>query len=267
MRTRFATLASGSSGNCVYAGLGGEHFLIDAGISGKRISSGISRFQIPQLSGILVTHEHGDHVRGLGIAARRFRVPVYATPHTWRYFLRHGTIGPIPEELIRHVEPEQAFRVNNVTVTAFDIPHDASQPVGYTLQAGDEKIAVVTDLGQATDTVKQHIRDAKIIYIESNHDIEMVKNGRYHAALKARVLSARGHLSNAAAGILLSETCKGLAVNKRPYVLLAHLSEENNRPMLAYDTVQRVLDGHDVKVANLTVAERNEPGEMIVLGN
>jgi phosphoribosyl 1,2-cyclic phosphodiesterase len=104
------------------------------------------------------------------------------------------------------------------------------------------------------------------MYIESNHDIEMVKNGRYHAKLKARVLSARGHLSNAAAGVLLSEVCGGEAAGKPPYVLLAHLSEENNRPMLAYDTVLRVLDGNDVKVKQLAVAERNEPGEMIVLG-
>jgi len=129
MQTRFATIASGSSGNCVYAGLGGEHFLIAAGISGKRISLGISRFQIPQLSGILVTHEHGDHIRGLGIAARRFRVPVYATPPTWRYLLHSNTIGPMPEELVRYVEPEQAFTVGHVTVTPFDIPHDAAQPV------------------------------------------------------------------------------------------------------------------------------------------
>jgi phosphoribosyl 1,2-cyclic phosphodiesterase len=266
MPTRFATIASGSSGNCAYAGLGGEHFLIDAGISGKRISLGIERFQIPRISGILVTHEHSDHVRGLGIAARRFRVPVYATPLTWRYFLRHGTIGPMPEELLRYVEPGQTFTVGDVRITAFDLPHDAVQPVGYTLESGEDKIAVATDLGQATDTIRHHLRGAQIIYIESNHDIEMVKNGRYHFKLKERVLSNRGHLSNAAAGVLLCEVCGGLAAGKRPHVLLAHLSEENNRPMLAYDTVLRVLDGHDVKVAHLTVAERSEPGEMIVLG-
>jgi phosphoribosyl 1,2-cyclic phosphodiesterase len=267
MRTRFGTIASGSSGNCCYAGLGGEHFLIDAGISGKKISLGIERFSVPKLSGILITHEHGDHVRGLGVAARRFRVPVYATPLTWRYFSRHGTIGPMPEELINYIEPEQTFTVGGVAITAFDISHDAAQPVGYTLQAGEEKIAVVTDLGQATDRVKHHLKGAQIMYIESNHDIEMVRNGRYHAALKARVLSPRGHLSNAAAGMLLSEVCGGLAAGKRPYVFLAHLSEENNRPMLAYDTVLRVLDGCDVKVKQLMVAERNEPGELIVLGD
>ncbi|MCL2500298.1 MAG: MBL fold metallo-hydrolase [Defluviitaleaceae bacterium] len=266
MQARFATIASGSSGNCAYAGLGGEHFLIDAGISGKRILTGINHFQIPSLSGILITHEHGDHVRGLGIVARRLRVPVYATPLTWRYLLRHDKIGPMPEGLIHEIEPGKTCNIGNVAITAFDIPHDASQPVGYTLQAGGNKIAVATDLGQATDTVKQHLRDAQVIYIESNHDIEMVRNGRYHYHLKERVLGNRGHLSNVAAGVLLSEICGGLAAHKRPYVLLAHLSEENNRPMLAYDTVLRVLDGNDVKVAKLAVAERHEPGEMIELG-
>jgi phosphoribosyl 1,2-cyclic phosphodiesterase len=262
---RFGTIASGSSGNCAYAGLGGEHFLIDAGISGKRIAAGIARFQIPRLSGILVTHEHGDHINGLGIIARRFRVPIYATPLTWRFLLRHNTVGPVPEELVRYVEPEQTFSVGDVAVTAFDVSHDAAQPVGYTLQAGGEKIAVATDLGVATDTVRKHLRGARFMYIESNHDVEMVRNGRYHFRLKERVLGTRGHLSNAAAGVLLTEVCGGLTAGTRPYVLLAHLSEENNRPMLAYDTVQRVLDGNEVRVAGLAVAERHEPGEMIEL--
>lgn len=265
MRARFGTIASGSSGNCVYAGLGGEHFLIDAGVSGKRISAGLARFDVPRLSGIFVTHEHGDHVRGLGIAARRFRVPVYATPLTWRYFMRHGTIGPMPEELIRQVDPGQTFTVGNVSVTAFDIPHDAAQPVGYTFQAGEDKIAVATDLGESTPIVERHLRDAQIIYIESNHDIEMLRNGRYHPKLKARVAGTRGHLSNAAAGVLLCEVCEGLTPRARPHVFLAHLSEENNRPMLAYDTVLRVLDGNNVCVKNLTVAERNEPGELVFI--
>ncbi|MCL2188950.1 MAG: MBL fold metallo-hydrolase [Defluviitaleaceae bacterium] len=265
MNTRFGTIASGSSGNCAYAGLGGEHFLIDAGISGKKIAAGIERFAVPKLSGILVTHEHSDHVRGLGIAARRFKVPVYATPLTWRYFLRHGTIGPMPEELVKHVEPNQPFTIGDVKITAFDIPHDASQPVGYTLQAGEEKIAIATDLGEATDTIRTHMQGAGLMYIESNHDIEMVKNGRYHISLKQRVLSARGHLSNAACGVLLADICGGLASHLRPHVLLAHLSEENNRPMLAYDTVLRVLDGHEVKVRRLAVAERDVPGELIFL--
>jgi phosphoribosyl 1,2-cyclic phosphodiesterase len=265
MRARFGTIASGSSGNCVYAGLGGAHFLIDAGISGKQIAAGLQRFGVERPDAILVTHEHGDHVRGLGIAARRYRVPIYATPKTWRYFLRHNTLGPVPEELVKHVEPGIPFRIGNAEITPFDTPHDASQPVGYTLQAGDEKIAIATDLGEATPTVEKHLRNAQIIYIESNHDIEMLRNGRYDARLKARVASTRGHLSNAAAGVLLCEICEGLAANLRPHVFLAHLSEENNRPMLAYDTVLRVLDGNEIRVKKLTVAERDEPGELVFI--
>ncbi|MCL2364551.1 MAG: MBL fold metallo-hydrolase [Defluviitaleaceae bacterium] len=268
MQARFGTIASGSSGNCVYAGLGGSHFLIDAGISGKKIAAGLERFGVAKPDGIFVTHEHGDHIRGLGIAARRYHVPIYATPLTWRYFLRHKTLGPLPEHLMCQVEPNVPINIGNVTITPFEISHDAAQPVGYTLElpATGEKIAVATDLGEATPDIIRHIKGAQIIYIESNHDVEMLRNGKYHPQLKARVLSRRGHLSNAAAGVLLVEVCEGLAESHLPHVFLAHLSEENNRPMLAFDTVQRVLDGNAVRVKSLAVAERDYPGELVFIG-
>lgn len=265
MRACLGTIASGSSGNCVYVGMGDAHFLFDAGVSGKKIYAGLSYFNVPQPSGIFVTHEHSDHVRSIGMVARRYGIPVYATPLTWRYFLRHDTLGKLPEELICPIEPGVPMLVQGVEVTAFDVPHDASQPVGYTVQMGAEKIAVATDLGEATPTVEQYLRGAQIIYIESNHDVEMLRNGKYPPHLKKRVLGARGHLSNAAAGVLLVEVCEGLAEAARPHVLLAHLSEENNRPMLAYDTVLRVLDGNEVQVRTLQVAERDYPGELVVL--
>ena len=260
------TIASGSSGNSIYVGLNNQHFLVDAGISGKRIEHCLQEFNIRNLSGIFITHEHRDHITGAGVMARRFKVEIYATPLTWRYFLRHRAIGEIDERQVKFVEPGTPVVVGGVKVSAFDISHDAAQPVGYTfesLAAGaekPEKIAIATDLGHVTDLVRQHLQGAQIIVLESNHDPEMLAKGPYHRKLKERVASHRGHLSNAEAGMLLAE------VDGIEYVILAHLSDENNRPMLAFDTVKRILDGNGVKIKQLIVAERNHPGEMLRYG-
>jgi len=263
MSIRFSTIVSGSSGNCAYAGLCGEHILIDAGISGKRAQYGLSQIDAPTPTAILITHEHSDHIAGAGIMARRFDIPVYATPLTWRYFLRHKKLGPLKEEQIKHVLPGKPFMIGLAQVTAFDVPHDASQPVGYVLEGdamnGDRcKIAIATDLGKVTDTVLEHLSGARILLLESNHDVEMLLGGRYHQMLKDRVMGARGHLSNAAAGQLIVD----VAWDGLTHVILGHLSEENNRPMLAFDTVGRILDANGVKV-RLTVADRHYSGELI----
>ncbi|MCL2526991.1 MAG: MBL fold metallo-hydrolase [Defluviitaleaceae bacterium] len=255
---RLCTIVSGSSGNCTYVNLCGQHLLVDAGLSGKRAQAGLAQIKAPTPSAILITHEHSDHIAGAGILARRFGIPIYATPLTWRYFLRHKKLGPIKEDQVKHITPGQPLMIGEAKVTAFDVPHDASQPVGYTFEADGKKIAISTDLGNATDTVLENLRGAHALLIESNHDIEMLQKGRYHQQLKDRVLSPRGHLSNVAAGKLISAiNWEGLK-----YVVLGHLSEENNRPMLAYDTVGRILDAHGVK-ARVTVADRYYTGEMI----
>jgi len=255
---RLCTIVSGSSGNCAYVGLGGEHLLVDAGLSGKRAQQGLSQLDLPNPTAILITHEHSDHIAGAGVLARRFGIPVYATPLTWRYFLRHKKLGPLNENQVKHITPGQPMMIGSAKVTAFDVPHDASQPVGYTFESEGNKLAMATDLGKATDTVLEYLREAKVILIESNHDVEMLQKGRYHDMLKERVLGPRGHLSNVAAGKLIVDVAwEGLK-----HVILGHLSEENNRPMLAYDTVGRILDAHDVK-ARLSVADRYYTGEMI----
>ena len=255
---RFCTIVSGSSGNCAYAGVCGEDLLIDTGLSGKRLQQGLSQINVAKPSAILITHEHSDHIAGAGVIARRFGIPIYATPLTWRYFLRHKKLGPLQEDQVKHIIPGQPVMIGNAKVTAFDVPHDASQPVGYTFEADGSKIAYATDLGQATDTILEHLRGAQVLLIESNHDLEMLQNGRYHPLLKERVKGARGHLSNAAAGQIIAD----VAWDGLKHVILGHLSEENNRPMLAYDTVGRILDAHNICV-QLSVADRHYPGELI----
>jgi len=259
------TLASGSSGNCTYVGLGGQHFLVDAGISGKRIEHALQelKINIRDLSGVFVTHEHRDHITAVGVLARRFKIPVYATPFTWRYFLRHGVIGVVAEDLIRHIVPGQVLDIGGVAVTAFDISHDASQPAGYSFEFDEEKAVIATDLGHVTDTVRQHLKGAGVIMIESNHDPEMLERGPYPRQLKDRVAGNRGHLSNAAAGMLLVEA----ASTRLEYIVLAHLSEDNNSPMIAFDTVKRILDVNDVHVKQLIIAERHHIGEMVLYGD
>lgn len=235
--------------------------MVDAGISGKRVQQALTQLQLPPADGIFVTHEHSDHVSGVGVLARRFKLPVYAAPLTWRYFLRHKTLGSIPEAQVKIIEPAKPLCLNGVTVTAFDVPHDASQPVGYSFCADGIKVTVATDIGHVTDSLREHLRGSHILLMECNHDTDMLKNGRYHYLLKERVLSPRGHLSNAHAGALLAE----VAHDKLEYAFLGHLSEENNLPLLAMDTVQRILKANRVRLPFVAVADRHGPSELVEL--
>jgi len=241
---KFCPIASGSSGNCAYLRAGGTHILIDAGLSGRSIETGLKTLNLSgrQLSAILVTHEHSDHIQGVGVMSRRYGLPVYATPKTWRYFERHGVLGEIGASLARRIEPEEFFNIGGIRAVAFDIPHDASQPVGYSFFAENRKITVATDIGEPTDTIRRHITDSDILLLESNHDPDMLMNGKYPRILKERISGSRGHLSNDAAGMLLSET----ATDHLKYVFLGHLSEENNRPLIARGTVEGILYEHGV---------------------
>jgi phosphoribosyl 1,2-cyclic phosphodiesterase len=216
---------------------------------------------IESIHGIFVTHEHSDHASGVGVLARRFKIPVYATSLTWRYFLRHKTLGLLDEHQVKTLEPGVALELGAVRVTPFDIPHDAAQPVGYSFRFNGHKVTVATDMGCVTDVTLSNIKDSEILLLESNHDIEMLENGKYPRQLKDRVLGARGHLSNAAAGSLLAD----VAGPKLRYAFLGHLSEENNRPLIALDTVQSILEARGITLPFLAVADRHEASEMVEL--
>ena len=257
----FCTIASGSSGNATYIGFGGRHYLVDSGLSGKRVIAALKRIGVDRLHGIFVAHEHTDHISGVGVLARRFGLDVFASPLTWRYLSRHERIGRIYDGQIKIIAPGSAIHIGETEVRAFNLSHDAIEAVGYSFTCGDIKIVVATDLGQQTDTVVSEIKGARILMLESNHDPEMLAKSRYPPELKRRVAGARGHLSNAAAGMLLAE----VVVPNYTYVYLAHLSEENNNPMLAYDTVDRILDANNVKPAGLYIADRYYPGEKVDL--
>lgn len=232
---RLCSIASGSSGNCIYVGSDNAHVLVDAGISGKRIAQGLNTLELTgeDIDGILITHEHADHIQGLGVIARKYHIPIYATGGTVDAMSRMKSLGKMPEGIFREIREDEPFRIKDLTINPFTIPHDAAQPVGYRLECGEQSVGIATDLGKYNDYIIGHLQNLDAILLEANHDIRMLQVGRYPYYLKQRILGDRGHLSNENAGRLL---CRILHDNLKA-VFLGHLSKENNYEELAYETV------------------------------
>lgn len=263
---RLCSIASGSSGNCIYVGSGMTHVLVDAGISGKRIEEGLRSIGVnpEDLSGILITHEHSDHIQGAGVLVRKYGIPIYATAETF-CAMKKGkvSVGKIDDSLYRQIVPETACTIGELHVTPFSVSHDAANPVAYVFEANGKKIGMATDLGVYTEKTIEHLKDSEILYVESNHDVNMLMVGGYPYYLKQRILGEQGHLSNESAAGLL---CR-LYHEKLKYVLLAHLSKENNYPDLAYETVRAELlqlTGAE-RMPKLSVAPRDIPSGMITI--
>ncbi|WP_343209016.1 MBL fold metallo-hydrolase [Anaerolentibacter hominis] len=263
---KFCSIASGSSGNCIYVGSENTHVLVDVGISGKRVAGGLEQIEVrpDELSAILITHEHTDHISGLGVMARKYHIPVYATAETLDAILSTRSIGRIEESLLHDVRPDEKFSLGEFKIDPFSIPHDAANPVCYSLEAGNHKVAVATDLGQYDDYIVKHLEGAEILLLEANHDINMLEVGPYPYMLKKRILGERGHLSNDNSGRLI---CR-LFNDSLKYVILGHLSKENNYPALAYETVKYELGqeqpGYEI-TCKIQVAKRDEPSLLITL--
>ena len=228
-------LASGSSGNAIFIELGGARFLVDAGISARRIEQGLKAVgEDPAgLDAVLVTHEHSDHVSGLPVFSRKFKIPVYARRRTWDAFQPVHYV----ESCYRR-ELGSLLEIGGVCIDPFAVSHDAAEPVGYCFQQGGLKCVVATDLGCVSERVEQDISYADVLVFESNHDVALLRNGPYPEYLKKRILGTRGHLSNLETGRCLSRMGKKTGM----HVFLAHLSQHNNRPDLALSTVATVLE-------------------------
>ncbi len=232
---RVCTIASGSSGNCIYVGTENTHLLVDAGISGKRIEEGLHDLGLTgaDVDALLVTHEHADHVKSLGVLERKYAMPVYTTQETWDAAAADPRLGRIPEGVQRPVVPDQDFTVGDIRIHPFSTSHDAANPVGYRFESGGKSFAVATDLGCYNDYIVRQLQKLDALLIESNHDVRMLEAGPYPYPLKRRILSDRGHLSNETAGQLLNE----ILHDGMRGIILGHLSKENNYPALAYETV------------------------------
>jgi len=230
------SIASGSSGNCICVGSDNTHVLIDAGISGKRIENGLNEINLKagEMQGILVTHEHIDHIAGLGVLARRYGIPIFATKKTIEAILNSKSVGKIDEDLFQVVKPGKRFSIGELIINPISISHDAVDPVAYKVINDDKSVAVVTDLGNYNQAIVDELQGLDALLLEANHDIKMLQMGSYPYPLKQRILGDRGHLSNERSGQLLCE----LLHDHFGTVLLGHLSKENNYEKLAYEAVR-----------------------------
>lgn len=262
---KLCTIASGSSGNCVYVASDQTKLLVDVGISTKRIEEGLSSIDIKadSLQGILITHEHTDHISGLRVLSKRYNIPIYATYETVQAILRKKSMDEIPGELFHYIKPDEEFKINDISIEPFATSHDASNPVGYTLQANDKKLGIATDLGTYDDYIVSKLKDSDLLMIEANHDVNMLMVGNYPYFLKQRITGDKGHLSNEATASLLLK----LLNDKLKNIILAHLSRENNYEELAYETVSCELNtfGYDLNSLDLSVARRDAPSDMVLI--
>ena len=229
-------LASGSSGNCFYIGNEKGGLLIDAGISAKQIYLRMEQrgLKPKHVKGIFVTHEHTDHVRGIDVFTRRFSVPVFATRKTAQACLLCSNT-----KMIRTIKNDEVLKLAGLEIEAFVKFHDAIDPVSYTLREVHRKknVTVLTDVGHACKRVQEQVADADFLFLESNHDEQMLKEGSYPEELKRLILSDVGHLSNQQAGLCVLEH----ASPRLRQVVLSHLSQQNNTPQLALKTFQKLI--------------------------
>ncbi|MDI9470345.1 MAG: MBL fold metallo-hydrolase [Bacillota bacterium] len=231
------SLFSGSSGNSIHVEGEEAAFLVDVGVSCRRLEKALATIgsQPGALDGILITHEHSDHVAGLDVFCRRHGVPVYINRRSWAAVSRRL---PDPEAIdVRFLEPDETFTIGDLTVRSFRTPHDAADPVGWRIESPRQTVAVLTDLGHFDDRLFAAVAGADILYIEANYDPEMLRIGPYPWPLKERIRSSHGHLSNEASADAIARLIRA---GSRTFVL-SHLSETNNVPELAELTVSRRL--------------------------
>ncbi|MDR1699657.1 MAG: MBL fold metallo-hydrolase, partial [Lachnoclostridium sp.] len=237
---RLISIASGSSGNCVFVGEDSKGLLIDVGISMKRIGEGLTENHITwqQIKGICITHEHSDHITGLIPILHKYPIPVYGTEETLEKIKRSDRLKKECHTLFQPINPDVSISIEGLQVTPFSISHDAANPVCFTVEQNGKKVAIATDMGSFSDYTISHLKGSHAMLLEANHDISMLQSGSYPHSLKARILGERGHMSNDAAARLI----KNLLHDKLQYILLGHLSEKNNYPKLAFHTVKYELE-------------------------
>ena len=264
MSLEFTTLASGSKGNSVYIGTKDTKILIDVGISGSKIESALKDINVSldEIDAVFVTHEHSDHIDGVGVLSRRYNLPIYATEGTWNNMPEK--IGKISKCNKRLVYKDEGIILNDLFIRPFEVPHDAKEPVCYSVLYNGIKICVATDMGHITRNVIENIRHSSALVLESNHDINMLKSGDYPYSLKERILGKFGHISNETCGKLLSCVMN----DKLKNVFLGHISQDNNTPDLAYLTVANTLEEFGIqaeKDVNLHIAKSYGITELIKL--
>lgn len=255
---RVTTLASGSGGNCLLVSGGGTHILIDAGISCRRIAAGLAALglDLSRLDGILITHEHSDHICGLATLMKKYVTPIFASPGTARALEYRLAF---PEGQLRPIAVGEEFAVGGLTVHSFATSHDSAQSTGYCVATGSHRMVLATDLGYVSDEVLNAVLGCDILVAESNHDVDWLRSGPYPPYLQERILGDRGHLCNEAGAELVTRA----ALSGTHTIVLAHLSRENNTPARALEVARRSLQAAGVdpdRDVILTVAPVCETG-------
>jgi len=263
-KCNFFSLSSGSSGNCYYLGNEFNGILIDAGIPAGTIRKFLKNMDIPMQSilGVLITHNHSDHIRGLELLCRKNNLPVFTTNKIWKSIVsKNKDISGIT---VHEIGLQQKFNLAGFDIEAFPVSHDASETIGFHSCTGDLKITIVTDLGHICQTSAPYIEAANLLVIESNYDEKMLMNGSYPHFLKTRIMSDHGHLGNHQTSAFLADM---LGENLR-YICLAHLSNKNNTPEIALQTLQQTLAKKGIgknTEPQISVLSRNMPSEIISL--
>lgn len=258
---RIRNLASGSGGNSTYAGSDTTHVLIDSGISRKRIAEGLAGADLglKDISAILITHEHIDHISSLGVIERTMDIPVYATEGTINGILRNNKTCDIDRDIFHVIKADERFSVGDMDILPLSVNHDANEPVCYRIDSKGTSAAIVTDLGIYDDYLVENLKGLNLILAEANHDIRMLEVGKYPYPLKQRILGKYGHLSNETVGKFLSSILND-NINE---IILGHLSRENNLPELAKLSVETEIDMADNKYKKtdfkITVARPDLP--------
>lgn len=264
---RMMSIASGSSGNCIYIGTDNTHILVDDGISKKRVIEGLKLLdlKLEDLNAILITHEHDDHISGLGVLERQTEIPLYGTKGSLGHVERSTKLGKMPTDIYHHIKAGETFFIGDIEVSSIAISHDAKEPVGYRFDANGKRAGIVTDLGVYTDEIVDFYSNMDAALIESNHDINMLLTGSYPYVLKQRILGDRGHLSNEASGQLIGR----LLNDHMQRIYLGHLSHENNFPELAWQTVRMEVNMGDNPYQaddfDIQVAGRDVPSEILTM--
>ncbi|MDR0912370.1 MAG: MBL fold metallo-hydrolase [Methanobrevibacter sp.] len=261
---RFCTLISGSSGNSSIIMANDTKILIDSGKSGKHIENCLKSLNVnpEEITAILVTHEHTDHSSSVGILHRRYNIPIYATNGTFNQLIGSGKLGKVDSELLKTVESGKNFKIEKISITPFEIPHDSEEPVGYFFKTKKASAVIATDMGYLCENVAETISGADIVLLESNYDYDSLHNGDYPYFLKQRIDGQDGHLSNNDAAKL----AVNLANNGTKYIILGHLSKNNNTPELAYNEIAKMLNEAGFVIGKdiiLSVANRYDVGDLI----
>lgn len=259
----FLSLASGSSGNCYFLGTSSYGILIDAGIGVRQIKKILKEHGInfESIQAVLITHDHADHIKSVGLLGDELNIPVYATEQVHDGIRRSRFVEEVLLQFRRVVVKEIPFLIRDFKITAFEVPHDSSDNMGYAIEYKDQTFVIVTDAGHVTDTIRAYVCKANHLVIETNYDEEMLKSGAYPAFLKERVSSSTGHLSNRHAADFIAS----IYTSKLRNIWLCHLSRDNNHPELAYKTVEYRLWQEGIKVGKdvaLATLKRMTPSEV-----